>query len=142
MKKYTKKGQAISGGFVLLILLAIFIFYVLPTIQEQQTKVVSYRISLDDDKIVQYSTLTLFYKVVNNQYSTLQGAQIIYEITGTSINGVIEIGDLMLGRESIGNVVLQTRQLQKGSYTIKTVLTYRIGNEMKSADLNLGFEIF
>lgn len=140
MKRFTKKGQTIPAGVVLLILLALFVFYVLPDIQGQ--KKIFYRISLSEDKIIRYETITMFYEVRNNQKENIENVLLTYQIKGTNIGGQVTIGNLNSGEKSLGNVLLNTRQLEKGSYTIETIISYKEGTTQKTINLNLGFGIF
>lgn len=141
MKNINKKSQAIPSGIVVLILLAFFIFVIVPEIKTQ--KGVHYQISLKDNQISQGSDTDLFFKITNELNKRVTISYIIYEIPGTNINGQIEYNKVLLPNEKIfDSKKLGLSRLDKEKYVIKTLLVYSIDGKPSKTELSLSIEIF
>lgn len=104
------------------------------------------QINLQSNQISQPQDGVLFYKLTNNKNQPLTNITINNSVVLNYQNANLkdfEKIDILEGKEEYsGKFVFDTAYLSKGSYTVKTELSYLYKGEKKFAELTLQFEVF
>lgn len=136
-----KKGYTqIIGAIIGILLIALIIFILVPNL----TSPIELRINLQTNQIVQGQNGILLYRIINNKADPLYDVAINNSIIGKQFppERIDELNTL-LGKQYIsGSYRFDTRYLEPGQYTIRTILTYNYKNKSMEEDLTLKFEVF
>lgn len=134
-----KSQIQIGAGILTIIIFMILIFYILP--QFKQPKEVNYQIQLENNKIASFTNAKLFFKITNGLNEQINNVKLNFEIIDINIKGTINIRSLKPEENYLDNIEIPTRNLNRGSYTIRTTLEYDSKSGHKEIPLQLGFEI-
>lgn len=150
MVKMAKKNELLKGvilGILLATIIISILFSIVLIYNEYSFKnenILSYAIALDGSKIIKGEDLILFYDITNWYGVDVENVIFQYKIRDVSSMNSKTIKLIKSEKTYLDTVSFSTDNLEKGTYTVFTRVTYvdPLTNNMGYQDLTLGFEIY